>query len=197
MLHKVVVGMRQNGDEGLQEFERLLGIAHLTAAKALAIERGAGDASRRLAVAMLRYLREVPADKAFYEAGMACKAQADLNMAFVFLNRYLDITEAVEEHEPSSTTLDNSDFLNTQIPFDFPLPEKQFLGDSEREKVRDFVLELSMNAQVQQTLNTTQLEAIFNEADAVRDSLQRNSSGRGNGELHSILQSAWLQITQR
>ena len=71
-----------------------------------------------------------------------------LNMAFVFLNRYLDITEAMEENEASSTTLDNSDFANTQIPFDFPLPEKQFLGDAEREKVRDYVLELSMNSSV-------------------------------------------------
>eukprot|EP00964_Phaeocystis_antarctica_P163333 scaffold139319_cov497-Phaeocystis_antarctica.AAC.1 len=79
---------------------------------------------------------------------MACKAQGGegLNMGFVFLNRYLDITEAVEEHEPHSTSLDNSDFANTEIPFDFPLPEQQFLGEAEREKVRDFVLELSMNA---------------------------------------------------
>lgn len=198
MLHNVVLGLRQGTDEqATQEFERLLWIAHVTAAKCLAAERGAVESSRKLAVTLLRYLREIPADKAFYEAGMACKIQGDLNMSFVFLNRYLDITEAVEEHEASSTTLDNSDFANTQIPFDFPLPEKQFLADSEREKVRDFVLELSMNAQVQQTLATAQLEAIFNEADAVRDSLQRNSSGRGNGELHSILQSAWLQITQR
>ena len=83
--------------------------------------------------------REVPADRAFYEAGMACKAQGGeqggegLNMGFVFLNRYLDITEAVEEHEPSSTALDNSDFANTEIPFDFPLPEQQHLGEAERE----------------------------------------------------------------
>merc|ERR1719272_2909157 len=75
MLHKVVLCMRQGGDEGHGEFERLLWIAHLTAAQAVAAERGAADASKRLAVAMLRYLREVPADRAFYEAGMACKAQ--------------------------------------------------------------------------------------------------------------------------
>ena len=34
----------------------------VTAAQAVAAERGAADASKRLAVAMLRYLREVPAD---------------------------------------------------------------------------------------------------------------------------------------
>merc|ERR1719502_1381052 len=147
----------------MSEFERLLWIAHLTAGKSLAAERGATESGKKLAVCLLRNLREIPADKAFYEAGMACKACKDLNMAFVFLNRYLDITEAVEEHEPSSTTLDNSDFANTQIPFDFPLPDKQFLGDAEREKVRDYVLELSMNASVQQALQHDELNAIFSE----------------------------------
>ena len=196
MLHKVVIGMRQNGDDGLQEFERLLWIAHLTAAKALATERGAADASKRLAVSMLRYLREVPADKAFYEAGMACKGGADLNMAFVFLNRYLDITEAVEEHEPSSTSLDNSDFANVDIPFDFPLPEKQFLGDAEREKVRDYVLELSMNASVQQALPQDELNAIFGEADVVRDASVRGGRAAGaSDELFQIVQAAVAQIS--
>ena len=58
LLHKVVLCMRQGGDD-CSEFERLLWIAHLTAAQAVAAERGAADASKRLAVAMLRYLREV------------------------------------------------------------------------------------------------------------------------------------------
>ena len=139
---------------------------------------------------------EGPADKAFYEAGMACKAQGDLNMAFVFLNRYLDITEAVEEHEPSSTALDNSDFANTEIPFDFPLPEKQFLGDAEREKVRDYVLELSMNANVQQALNHDELNALFSEADVVRDACQRGGRAAGaSDELYSIVQAAVNQIS--
>ncbi len=173
MLQKVVLGL--SGDEGARaEFERLQWIAHLTASKALAAEQGAAQPRRKIAVSMLRHIREVPADKAFYEAGMCCKAAGDLDMAFVFLNRYLDITEgrarsraarsrersgvmrsrraisardlgarsrraisqAVEEHEPSSTSLDNSDFASTEIPYDFPLPEKQFLSDAEREKAR-------------------------------------------------------------
>jgi len=198
MLHKVAMCMRQGGDEGGSEFERLLWIGHLSAAQALAAERGAADASKRLAVAMLRYLREVPADRAFYEAGMACKAQGGegLNMGFVFLNRYLDITEAVEEHEPSSTSLDNSDFANTEIPFDFPLPEQQFLSEPEREKVRDLVLELSMNANVQQALNHDELHAIFSEADVVRDACQRGGRAAGaSDELFAIVQAAVSQIS--
>jgi len=197
MLQKGVTGLCQAADDaGLEEFERLLWISHLSAAMAVAAERGASECRKKLAVSVLRYLREVPADKAFLEAGMSCKALNELNLAFVFLNRYLDITEAVEDHEPSSTTLDNSDFANTQIPYDFPLPEKQYLGDSEREKVRDYVLELSMNANVQQSLQTDELELIFRELDHVREAVQRGgrSAAGGSDELFQIVRDAVAQV---
>jgi len=197
MLHKVVVGLRQGGEEAAtQEFERLLWIVQLTAAKALALARNATDAARKVSVALLRYIRETPADKAFYEAGMACKNGSDLNMAFVFLNRFLDISEAVEEHDSSSTTLDNSDFADTEIPFDFPLPDKQFLSDGEREKVRDFVLELSMNDKVQQSLDHALLDAIFKEADNVREAVLRGGRAPGsNMELFEIVRDAVNQVS--
>jgi hypothetical protein len=41
----------------------------------------------------------VPADRAFYDAGMAAKAAGQLGNAFVFLNRYLDLREAMEVRE--------------------------------------------------------------------------------------------------
>ncbi len=47
-------------------------------------------------------------------------------MAFVFLNRYLDLIEAIEEG--SLDMLDNSDFQDTDIPFEVPLPEKQHVS---------------------------------------------------------------------
>jgi hypothetical protein len=43
-----------------------------------------------------RYVGVVPADRAFYDAGMAAKAGGLLGNAFVFLNRYLDLREAME-----------------------------------------------------------------------------------------------------
>lgn len=74
MLHKVVTGLHQSGDDAaIKEFERLLWIVQLTAAKALAQARHNAEAVRKVAVSLLRYIREIPADKAFYEAGMACK----------------------------------------------------------------------------------------------------------------------------
>lgn len=43
-------------------------------------------------------------------------------MAFVYSNRYLDLVEAIEEG--SLDMLDNTDFQDTDIPFEIPLPEK-------------------------------------------------------------------------
>lgn len=50
-------------------------------------------------------------------------------MAFVFLNRYLDLVEAIEEG--SLDMLDNTDLQETDIPVEVPLPEKAFLNVSQ------------------------------------------------------------------
>jgi intraflagellar transport protein 172 len=194
MLAKVVAGVRQGGDEALtREFENLLWIAHMTAAKDVAEERGATEARRKLSLSLLRHIRTIPADKAFYDAGQCCRQANDLSMAFVFLNRYLDITEAMEEQEGNSTTLDNSDFADTGIPFDFPLPDRQFLSDKDREKVRDYVLEISMNEKIQQTLNVTELSAVFKESDVVREGVLRGGRG-SNDELFMIMRDTVAQV---
>lgn len=41
--------------------------------------------------ALLRFIGIVPADRAFHEAGAAWRAAGRPNMAFVLLNRYLDL----------------------------------------------------------------------------------------------------------
>jgi intraflagellar transport protein 172 len=153
-----------------------LWIAHLCAGKIAAAKRGDTVANRKLAIACLKYVWLIPADKAFHEAGMACKNAGDVDMAFVLLNRFLDIAEAVEEHEASSTVLDNSDFAHTEVPRDFTLPEESFIDEAGREQVRDFVLELSMNSKVKQVLDGAELGSIFRELDQVRDALRRGES---------------------
>jgi len=45
--------------------------------------------------------------------------------------------------------------------------------------VRDYVLELSMNANVQQALNHDELHAIFSEADVLRDACMRGGRAAG------------------
>ena len=71
-------------------------------------------------------------------------------MAFVFLNRYLDLYEAIEEG--SLEMLDNTDFMETDIPFEVPLPESPHLSSEEHEEVKEWVLAVSMDQKVEQQL---------------------------------------------
>ena len=49
-------------------------------------------------------------------------------MAFVFLNRYLDLSEAIDDQ--SLDALDNTDFAGTDVPFEVQLPTEQYLNVS-------------------------------------------------------------------
>jgi intraflagellar transport protein 172 len=63
-------------------------------------------------------------------------------MAFVFLNRYLDLTEAMDDPDAdsgSASTLENADFVDTDIPYDFVLPERHFVQEATREEVRNLI----------------------------------------------------------
>ena len=81
---------------------------------------------------------------------MACKNINWDNMAFVFLNRYLDLYEAIEER--SLDNLDNTDFADTDIPFEIPLPEEPHLDQSQHEEIKEWVLAVSMDQKVEQQL---------------------------------------------
>jgi len=48
-------------------------------------------------VTLLRYSGVIPVDKTFYIAGMCCKKTKNINLAFMLLNRYVDLIEAIEE----------------------------------------------------------------------------------------------------
>lgn len=164
LMEKIVSKMRDIGDKRLKEYERLALITDLSQLKEK-IKAKSQEHSCKIAISLLRYAGEVPADRVFYEAGMGCKEMEWNNMAFVFLNRYLDISEAIEDGEATSANLDNSDFKSTEIPYDFPLPRDQCLDDDAREEVRDWVLQLSMDGSVVQSLTQT-------ETDFVRENLR-------------------------
>ena len=54
-------------------------------------------------------------------------------MAFVFLNRYLDLTEAMDDADAGP--LENADFVDTDIPFDFHIPSKHYVPEAMRQQV--------------------------------------------------------------
>ncbi|CAL1585627.1 unnamed protein product [Knipowitschia caucasica] len=133
------------------DFEQMLLIAHYYATRSAA--KGVSQLSPlacMLSVSLLRHTEMVPADKAFFEAGSDCRTEGWNNMAFVFLNHFLDLCDAVEEG--SLDGLDHSDFMDTDIPFEVPVPCKLYVSEEQREQVRDWVLMVSMDQRLEQVL---------------------------------------------
>lgn len=71
--------------------------------------------------------------------------------AFVFLNHYLDICEAIEEGNVD--LLDHSDFTETDFPQEIPLPAAQYLNPKQHEEVKEWVLAISMDQKVDQVFD--------------------------------------------
>ncbi|XP_041357336.1 intraflagellar transport protein 172 homolog isoform X2 [Gigantopelta aegis] len=146
-----ISNLHDQGNAQLDEFETFMLIAHYYAIRSAAqAQKSLDTIAARLCISLLRHTDIIPADKAFYEAGVVCRAIGWENMAFVFLNRYLDITEAIEEG--SLNMLDHSDFENTDIPFEIPLPEKPYLSSMQHEEIKEWVLAVSMDQKVEQIL---------------------------------------------
>lgn len=86
----------QGGDSDIVKWYSVI---HLTTEAERCQKRGLVDLAAKQYTSLLRFVREIPADKAFYNAGNACRAVNQMNMAFVFFNRYLDIIEAMDDPE--------------------------------------------------------------------------------------------------
>lgn len=97
MLLSLVEEMSSTAESGSlhhREFERHLVISHY-----LATRTAFQDVDQlktlvaKLSTSLLRHTDILPADKAFYESGLHCKGVGWDNMAFVFYNRFLDLSE--------------------------------------------------------------------------------------------------------
>ncbi|XP_058274743.1 intraflagellar transport protein 172 homolog [Hemibagrus wyckioides] len=132
-------------------FEQMLVIAHYYATRSAAqgIEQ-LSPLAAKLSISLLRHTEIIPADKAFYEAGLAAKAIGSENMAFIFFNRFLDLADSIEEGKPN--TLDHTDFQDTDIPSEVPLPSKLHVTVDKTEKIKDWLLTVSMEQRFEPVL---------------------------------------------
>jgi intraflagellar transport protein 172 len=117
------------------------------------------DIALKVSITLIRYSGLIPIDKAFHQAGIMARDQGHDNLAFVLLNRYIDLTEAIEEG--SIDNIDNADFADaTNVPFPFELPLQQYLPrEDDREEIRDWVLSICMDKAVDQQLPAKQQAA--------------------------------------
>lgn len=157
-LFQLSQAMQSNGGEienSVQDrFENLLLIAHYYVARAACREVSAlNNIAVKISVAILRYTEIIPVDKAFYEAGMDLRMIGKESEAFILLNHYLDICEAIDEG--SGNLVDHSDFALTDFPSSVPIPERMHLSDmiDAHEEVREWVLAVSMDQKINQVSN--------------------------------------------
>ncbi|KAG5668038.1 hypothetical protein PVAND_015995 [Polypedilum vanderplanki] len=137
----------------IEKFEQLLLIAHYYATRAACRQVSAlQNISVKISIALLRYTDIIPCDKGFYEAGMDLRQLGRESEAFVILNHYLDICEAIEEG--SGDLVDHTDFGSTDFPSSVPIPETMHLKHEMKihEEIRDWVLAISMDQQIDQSL---------------------------------------------
>lgn len=132
-------------------FEQLLLIAHFYTTRAACREVSALQSiAVRISVAALRYTELIPIDKAFFEAGMDLRSMNRDSEAFVILNHYLDVCDAIDVG--SGHLIDHSDFTCTDFPSSVPIPERMHLHNDLKlhEEIREWILAISMDQKVNQ-----------------------------------------------
>lgn len=135
------------------EFNRFLMITHLLTMKGECSKHGLTQVQAKLTASLLRYTKEIRADKAYFDAGHACRKAGLNDSAFIYFNRYIDLYDAIDDPD-NAGGIDNTEFENTDIPspFEIPLPEKNIIRPEERDSIRDWVLEINMDGSVGQSL---------------------------------------------
>lgn len=150
------------GDQSNEELlERHLIVAHFLCLKSCltgqlangtangSISSSAAELNLKLSIALLRYSDLVRVDYLFFEAGELCRQANRTNLAFVFLNHFLDLVDAIEEQD--ANLVDYSNLEHTDIPSEVPLPRTVFLfqGDQHAERrieaTKSWILEKSMD----------------------------------------------------
>lgn len=83
---------------------------------------------------------------------MACKQHGNINLSFLLMNRYVDLSEAIDTNDPSF--LDNAELQDADaIPLNETLPSFHYLTqEDDREDVRTWVLSVVTDSNVEQRL---------------------------------------------
>lgn len=157
-LHQLTQAVRTASDvtmdsKSLDRLETLLLIAHYYATRAACREvPSLKSIGIRISVAMLRYTEIIPVDKAFFEAGMDLRSVGRESEAFVILNHYLDVCDAIESAE---NLVDHLNLVTTDFPSSVPIPEQMHLQNelNMHEDVREWILAVSMDQRVEQVIN--------------------------------------------
>lgn len=138
-------------DAMLDHFQQLLLIAHYYMTRSVCRQvPSLNFIANKISVALLRYTDLIPVDKGFFEAGMDLRAVGRESEAFILINHYLDVCEAIEED--SAMLVDHSDLTVTDFPSSVPIPEVMHLANEPQlhEEIREWILAVSMDQKIDQ-----------------------------------------------
>uniref|UniRef100_A0A7S1KTE2 IF140/IFT172/WDR19 TPR domain-containing protein n=1 Tax=Percolomonas cosmopolitus TaxID=63605 RepID=A0A7S1KTE2_9EUKA len=149
--------------KAFKEFSKYVTIVHLMNMYNVCSEHAPDldDLRLKQAVSLLRYTNLIPPDRAFCRAGEICRKQKRMDMGLVFYNRYLDISDAIDEipepQDPNTLAramveLENTDFQETDIPYLVPIPRERCLSEKEHDEITNDVLVESISGSSQQSL---------------------------------------------
>jgi len=79
--------------------------------------------------------------------------------AFVFLNHYLDLTDAIVDGQ--NEMIDDTDLQGTDFPTNVPLPQTMYVENEQHEQVREWILTNAMDRDVSQVKNKISYYIIF------------------------------------
>jgi intraflagellar transport protein 172 len=155
VVYKVVSALRKGasgkdtggGGEGLADFERILLALHYADTHSRLLEHNLKELAYRTSLTLCRFTDLIPADLAFWEAGIAAKDSGDTGSALVLLNRYIDLSEALDEGERDTGGLEDKECAGAGFlaPGDFPMPSRPFVSTTAREAAKTWVLATSMD----------------------------------------------------
>lgn len=76
---------------------------------------------------------------------MSCQKSNDLGFASVLLNRYLDISDIIDDPDNNNIPEDD-EFKITDIPspYDVNMPMKNMITEGENEKIKDWLLQVNI-----------------------------------------------------
>ncbi|VDM75536.1 unnamed protein product [Strongylus vulgaris] len=136
----------------LSIFERYVHALHLMAIRSAMETEDSQHLRLQQSISLLRYSDLIPADRIFFQAGIAAKdAGGDYApLAFLLLNHYLDLVDAIDEGDTSQ--VDYSPFEGTDIPSEVPLPERPWVESSVHEEIKEWVLATSVDDEARRDL---------------------------------------------
>jgi len=137
----------RSAPEEVKQLDRFLKVLHLSSIRRVCEQVGLKSLVTKQCVSLLRYSDLVPVDVAFYHAGERCREESKSEMALVFFNRFVDVTEMLEDEDGD---IDETEFLMTDIPSSHKnLPKKSHFDEDAIEEIREWALTAGMSNNVQ------------------------------------------------